>query len=797
MHDVGSSQGRKYSPAGWDAVHILINLRLFAKGEIGGLENYVRHLVGAIDADQHVKGVPLTALTRASQRDNVQSLAPHARVMVVTDEAQVDTEVRRGNYDLLFCPLLVLEPLRRSLPSAVMMPDIQHEFFPEFFDPATLRWRNRTYRASATYADVVYTLSEHAKQTIVDVYAVPDSKVEVVYLGADPEFEAPVTPAAQDAFARLELPRDFLYYPANFWPHKNHSTLLAAMRLLERRHPNLGLVLTGAASTGADRIRAEIRRLGLSSNVRLLEYQERATVVALYRFSRALVFPSRFEGFGIPILEAFHTGTPIVVSQCGSCREVAGDAAIFVDELDPASIAAGVEQVLADRDGCQSMVRRGSERVRRFSWQEAIGLTLRSFERIRTLAEASSPLISVQQPPLVTVVTPSYNMAGFLEQTIQSVLRQDYPHLEYIVMDGGSKDGTLDILRRYESRLSYVSEPDGGQADAVNRGFARARGDIFAFLNADDTYLPGAVSSAVRHLADNPSVGVVYGEAYYIDEDGERLERYPTRPFDASLLKRNCFICQPSTFMRRDVFEGVGGMNPDLHFALDYDLWIRIAQLTSMLKVDDYLANSRLHRDNKTLGQRGKIYREIMAVAASHYGYVPLDWILGYASYLAEPKRNAQFESARPSWLKFCLSLVLGAYVNRRSLRPFLQEWSAHVGVGVPRYRGQWEDGWISKQFTTDQAIPVDCQVIRIKGRHLLPFENGFHLSVTLGGRRLVRQHILAHGPFVLEVPCAEKLRGTHQPMEITSTKTYQPLENGDHRPLACIIDAISFSSEV
>jgi len=772
-------------------LNIAVNLRLFTKGEIGGLENYVRHVVGGIAADQHRKGHPLTILARLAETANVQGIAPHARIVPVADEIEAEAALNRDSYDLLFCPLLVLEPLRPSMPSAVMIPDVQHEFFPEFFDAATLRWRKRTYRTSALNADVVYTLSEHAKQTIVDKYGVDASRVEVIYLGVDREFDEPSTAAAESSFRELGLPRDYLYFPANFWPHKNHATLLRAMQILVQRHPALGLVCTGALSTGADRIRKEIARLGLKKNVQMLGYQERKTVVELYRHARALVFPSRFEGFGIPILEAFHTGTPVVTSQFGSCREVAGDAAIIVDELDPVSIAAGVEQVLEDVDRCRPMVQRGTEHARQFSWQRAIDLTLASFERI--VSRPNLTRIRVREHPLVSIVTPSYNMAEFLEQTIHSVLSQDYPHLEYIVMDAGSNDGTLDILRKYEGRLSFVSERDKGQADAVNRGFARSRGEIFAFLNADDTYLPGAVSTAVRHMTAHPSIGVLYGEAYYIDESGAITERYPTRPFDAALLKRNCFICQPSTFIRRDIFDAVDGMNIGLHFALDYDMWIRIAQICPIRKVDEYLATSRLHRNNKTLGQRGKIYREIMEVARTHYGYVPLDWILGYASYLAEPKQDASFESSRPSLLKSGLGFVLGTYYNRRSFKPFFQEWAAHMGLSSQPFQDRWEDGWISNRYISEHAIPDDCRRIRIEGRHLLPFADGFDLSVVLGGTPLRKEHITKHGPFTVEIDCPPRLRGNRHRLELKSNRTYQPIENGDQRLLSCIIDKVSF----
>lgn len=231
--------------------------------------------------------------------------------------------------------------------------------------------------------------------------------------------------------------------------------------------------------------------------------------------------------------------------------------------------------------------------------------------------------------PLVSIVTPCLNAARFVEETIESVLRQDYPAVEYIVMDGGSTDGTIDILKRYEGRLQWHSAKDNGQADAVDRGFELTRGEIFAFLNADDTYLPGAVSRAVEAFARKPEPAVVYGDAWYVDDSGKRLSRYPVEPYDPDRLERRCIICQPASFIRRDVFAAARGLDARLRFAMDYDFWIRIAG-HEFVKLDADLATSRLHADAKTVGQQSAAMRETIQVLRRHYGYAPFNWIYGY-----------------------------------------------------------------------------------------------------------------------------------------------------------------------
>ena len=300
---------------------------------------------------------------------------------------------------------------------------------------------------------------------------------------------------------------------------------------------------------------------------------------------------------------------------------------------------------------------------------------------IATTAVSKEPTVQVDDRPLVSIITPSYNMAPFLEETIQSVLSQDYPYIEYIVMDGGSTDGSLEILKRYEGRLRYVSEPDRGQTEAINKGFALSKGHVFAFLCADDTYLPGAVTAAVRHMVSHPEHGGVYGEGYLTDEKGARLGRYPTRAFDPELLKTECFICQPAAFLWRDAFQDAGVMNVDLRWGLDYDLWIRFARRHTLLKIDDYLATSRMHRGSKTLRERAAVFRASMVLLKVHYGYVPYSHVYGYCCALLD-RRDGFFEPVPPSLLKYGAALLCGSMWNRHQLKRYWKEW---LQQGSPR----------------------------------------------------------------------------------------------------------------
>ena len=244
------------------------------------------------------------------------------------------------------------------------------------------------------------------------------------------------------------------------------------------------------------------------------------------------------------------------------------------------------------------------------------------------------PSISKLELPSVSIVTPSFNQARFLEATIQSVLAQDYPKIEYIVVDGGSKDGSIDIIKRYSDQLAWwVSESDRGQTDAINKGFERATGDIFAWLNSDDTYEHSAVSDAVVFLQENPEVGLVYGDANFIDADGKVIGKFNAQQTNLTRLQRGgVYIPQQSAFWRAKLWHEVGPMDPSFYFAMDYDLWVRLARVSEIRYTPQLWANFRLHGEAKTISADERCWPEMLRV---HHrdggGYFA--WI--YVRYLA------------------------------------------------------------------------------------------------------------------------------------------------------------------
>jgi glycosyltransferase involved in cell wall biosynthesis len=241
----------------------------------------------------------------------------------------------------------------------------------------------------------------------------------------------------------------------------------------------------------------------------------------------------------------------------------------------------------------------------------------------------------------VSVVIPSYNQAKFLPATLDSVLSQDYPDTEILVFDGGSTDETLSILKGYGGKIQWVSQKDGGQPDAINQGLQRATGDILAYLNSDDIYLPNALKNVTSNFDANPKCPILYGDAWHLHEDGSIMERYYTECWSYPRLLEICYLCQPAVFWRREVIERFGIFDDTLQYALDYDYWLRVGRELEFSYLEGtYLAGSRLHQGTKTLKHRVKTHHQILQVAMRHSTKPPYRWLMNLASAIVEAERS-------------------------------------------------------------------------------------------------------------------------------------------------------------
>ncbi|MEM8543262.1 MAG: glycosyltransferase family 2 protein [Cyanobacteria bacterium P01_H01_bin.119] len=235
-----------------------------------------------------------------------------------------------------------------------------------------------------------------------------------------------------------------------------------------------------------------------------------------------------------------------------------------------------------------------------------------------------------------SIITPSYNQGAFIERTIQSILSQTEVILEYVVCDGGSTDKTVDILRRYDSKLRWISEADGGQAAGVNKGLSMTSNDIIGWINSDDVYAPNALKRVQDLFEQFPDVDLIYGDATYLNESDHIIGSYPTQLWDYKKLKLVCYLCQPAVFFRRRLVEQFGPLNETLHYCLDYELWLRYGKMAKVHYLPQILASSRLYQSTKSIGSIVAAHRETNDMLKQTLGYVPDTAILRYARMKTE-----------------------------------------------------------------------------------------------------------------------------------------------------------------
>ena len=347
-----------------------ISLLTLVPGVVGGSETYARELVRALDrVGEHDYRVFRSRVAADLPGKTIESYgggtSTPSRVLAMTRAAARPGPIRRemeiGSLDAIHFPLTVMLPRVSRTPALVSLLDIQHLFFPEFFSKAELAYRRVAYGWSLRRARVVIAISQHVKETLVDRMAMDPGRIEVIHLGLDHEL-----------FRPGDEPREpFLLYPANPWPHKNHARLFQALALIRRQRPELRLVLTG---TG-------LERLDVPDGVEVRGRVPRVQLAALYRRASAVVFPSLYEGFGQPPLEAMASGTPVAVSTAGSLPEVCGDAARY---FDPTAVEEIAEAVLTALDNPKPLVERGLQRASGFTW----GATARRHDAVYRAAAA-------------------------------------------------------------------------------------------------------------------------------------------------------------------------------------------------------------------------------------------------------------------------------------------------------------------------------------------------------------------------------------------------------------------------
>jgi glycosyltransferase involved in cell wall biosynthesis len=631
-----------------------IEFRLATLGQAGGIALLLQGLLETLFPlyPEHEFVVLTTVFNRALLR------RPPGNVVVRTlpldsYHTSLDAVCAETGIDVLFRGYPLEQELAFPLGRQIfLIPDVQHEAYPQFFSAEQLRQRHAAFGRAVQSAGAIGTISEFARQTLLALEGGASQDIFLMSPGLPDESAVLAADDLEPSERALVPAGEFFLYPANLWPHKNHDRVVQAFARFTRHSQRpVSLVLTGHPA-GWDQLR---RRCGALS-VQHLGFVRPGLLRLLFGRARALAFFSLYEGFGMPVLEAFRAGTPVLCSNTTSLPEVAGDAALTCDPTDIDAMCRLLVRIAEDDSLRADLASRGRQRLGLWTWQRSARNLMDACVRVarssRPAASASRLRLEAVERPLVSIVTPSFNQGRFLQRTIDSVLGQSYPHIEHVVVDGGSKDDSVAILRSYGDRLQWTSEPDHGQTHAINKGFARTRGSIRAYLNSDDVLVPGAVEKVVEHFLRHPDWDLVYGEADYLDEDDHVVGRYRTADYNFAHLQRTCCICQPAAFWRTRIAEKVGPFDESLRFVMDYDYWLRIDQAGGrLLHVPDLLAGSRIYPQTKTLSCRVPICEEMIRVCLARVGVAHLDHFYGLWHHLGQERAAVRLLARVPPLL--------------------------------------------------------------------------------------------------------------------------------------------------
>ena len=686
----------------------------------GGIFQYALRLISALAEFTEIDIVALIGPTGVGLFDHLKD-PKHFRVILLDDSETLRAVIQSEAVDVVHTPLQFHLNLTLSVPMITTLHDLQHLHYPEFFTQEELDFRDTHYRKSAEFSERLIVSFEHVKEDITKSYNIPSEKIDVCPIGM-PVLKQVNQRRFDEVRGKYRLAKRYLLYPANTWRHKNHTGLLRALKLVHDKYEmKIPLVCTGHKEDYYSEIKTVREELQLEQFVHFTGYIPEEDMALILENATLVVIPTLYEAGSFPLMEAMVYEVPVICSRVTSLPDTLGNSKYLFDPNNIAEMAEKIAEMLQNDKLMEENRANSRKRKMENSWEKAVRhfvntyeKAVKSFDQKRKIsfydnwrqnyemltsrkvdglkrrhkqseADRAARLevigkydlklretiqrlnLSHSVLPKISIITPSFNQAVFIERTIRSVIDQGYPNLEYIIIDGGSTDGTLEIIKRFEPHLSYwVSEPDSGQAEAINKGFSKATGDLVSWLNSDDTYTQGALWEWVKVVSQYPKTDIWMANVHnYIDENDHVFSvvenTYVSHAESVKYWKTGGIrVTQPSVFFRRKLLEDVKTIDPQLHYGLDYDFFLRLSRDHGIVIVSGKWANYRLHRQAKSGTSAGdgfyKFIPEWHLVSKRHWGR---PWNLRWWNFLMS------FQFHRPF---FRLGQVTSDFISTRQM---------------------------------------------------------------------------------------------------------------------------------
>lgn len=740
-------------------------------GKIGGAEQYIRNVIDIFEKRENVNMVLFLNEYAMDSFKQLEAGNTH-RVCVPNNlynvEKYFEYYIARYDIDLLFCPLFYIPYENCSIPMVTTIHDIQYEYFPQYFEKELLEYRRKETRSAVENSAAIITISEFSKKTIIEKFGMDEQKIFVIYENSDKSFEATIK-KEKNMQVREKLPEKYFFYPANGWPHKNHKKLIDAYKILkEKYHTQCKLVLTGNAYNDANGLQRYINENELENDVISLGYIEQEDMPYVFYNAEMLVFPSLFEGFGIPLVEAMRMGTPIACSNCGSIPEIAGDAAVIFDANDEYDIAEKVHLLNSNIDFSKQLVEKGRQRAKYFSWNECAVKTLEVFDKqIEKQPESNR---KEYQFPQVIFLVPVYSSLEGLGELLESIQKQEYANKRVVIFTEkvSMRSKLLNCIKSYSMNIEVI--PQKRLSNVLEQMMQEDENGIIGIFQVgqvleDTQILDNIVAEFIQSQRDicwvKPKREGFWGLQLYNNNKSSIYQQFIE--FDQASCSI-VFVAKDKRTILKEIPYWFYGHYQE----------VMLGHIARKGIEQNQIINREIIDNSSLVNNYGKNY-----IRSIHYlweinRYIPLSII--------DTKNTIQLWMVRRR-----------IYSNKLHKKYYKQ--IENRGV---EYDGIALDGWMSKRCEFEVEVLDKNNILHIEGINNV-LQKDAVLDISVDNKEISCHNMIDFGGFVMQICIPEKIsRGKHLlSLEVQKTFSYYNQTKSDIRALSIRFTKILFNEDI